>query len=67
VLAEAALVGVPVDRLIRSRDSEEVALLHRVRAQGAKLLDEIMTDLARRIVKEQADAEERGRKKNKGK
>lgn len=56
-------MGLPVERFYRSRDSAELALLDEVRLEGAKLLDELMTSLARKIVKEEADAQARGRKK----
>lgn len=48
---------------MRSSDPEELALLHAVRLQGARIMEDLMRDLARMIVKEQADAEARGRKK----
>jgi hypothetical protein len=66
-IAEAGILGLPVDRFIRSRDPEERALLDRARHEGFKVLDGMMDALARKIVKETADAQERGRKKKGGK
>lgn len=66
-IAEAGILGLPVERYIRSRDSEERAVIDRARHEGFKVLDDILTTLARKIVKETADAQERGRKKGKGK
>lgn len=63
MVAEAAILGLPVTRIIRTRDSDERALLDAARLEGAQLLDDLMTVLARKIVKETADAQERGRKK----
>ncbi len=62
-LAEAAVFGLPVDRMINSRDGAELALLEKVRVESAQVIDDLLTALARKIVKEQADAQERGRKK----
>lgn len=63
VLAEAAVFGVPVDRMLRSRDADEVAMWEAVRVEANKVVDDLMTTLARKIVKEQADAQERGKHK----
>lgn len=63
MIAEAAFLGLPVDRLLRSRDPAELELLDRARLEGAKLLDETLTTLARKFVKETAEAQERGRKR----
>jgi hypothetical protein len=62
-IAEAAFLGIPVIPFLRSRDPEERALLDAARVEGAKLLDETLTSLARKIVKETADAQKRGEKK----
>ena len=62
VIAEAAFLGIPIDRFIRSRDPEELQLLEAVRKEAAVILDETLTSLARKIVQETADAQERGRK-----
>jgi hypothetical protein len=52
-----------VERLLHTEDAEERELLLAMRSEGLKVLDDVLTNLARRIVKEQALAEERGRKK----
>lgn len=65
MLAEAAIIGLPVGRFIHSRDPVERDLLEAARVAGQKLLDDLMTNLARKIVKETADAQNRGAKKAK--
>lgn len=62
-MAEAGILGLPVERMYRSSDPDELALLDAVRLEGARVLSEILTELSRKIVKEQADAEERGRRR----
>jgi hypothetical protein len=64
-LAEAGLMGLPVDRMILSKDGDELALYEAIRQEGSEVLDGILDSLARKIVKEYADAKERGRKKGK--
>lgn len=54
-----------MDRFIKVRDPAEFALLDDARAEGFALLNDIIAQLARKIVKETADAQERGRKKGK--
>lgn len=46
---------------------EEFDLLDAARREAAQVIDDLQTNLARKIVKEKADAEERGRKKGKKK
>lgn len=48
---------------IRTRDPEERQLLDEIRKEGAVLLNETLDNLARKIVKEQSDAQKRGSKK----
>lgn len=62
-MAEAALIGLPVGRFLETRDPDEFALLDRARVEGFKVLDDLLTSLARKIVKETADAQKRGQKK----
>ena len=65
MLAEAAVLGIPVDRLIRSRDPEERQLLEAIRKEAVNVIDDLMTNLARKIVKEQSEAQKRGERKKK--
>lgn len=62
-LAEAAFVGVPVLEYLRTEDSDERALLAAVKEEGVKVLSDTITNLAREIVKETAEAQKRGSKK----
>lgn len=64
-LAECAVLGIPVLPYLRSRDPEERALLEAARIEAVKVVDELMTNLARKIVKEQADAQKRGKQSKK--
>lgn len=48
-------------------EGEEFDLLDGARIAASEVVDDLLTSLARKIVKEQADAEERGRKKGKKK
>lgn len=66
-LAEAAVLGLPVERMYRSRDGDEKALLNAVRTEAGVVVNELMDSLARKIVKEYSEAQERGRKKSAGK
>lgn len=63
MIAEAAIVGLPVRRVMNATDPDEVALLNAARAEGFELLKELNTDLAQKIVKEYAEARERGKNK----
>lgn len=65
MLAEAAVLGVPVDRLLNTTDPMEKGLLEKMVKEAAEVLDEIHTNLARKIVNEYAKARERGKKKEK--
>lgn len=49
--------------MVLSRDGDEVALWDAVRKEAAKVQDELLTNLARKIVEETAKAQERGAKK----
>lgn len=60
MIAESAIFGLPVDRLIRTRDGVERDLLAAVHAKAVEVADELQTSLARKIVKEYADAQKRG-------
>jgi hypothetical protein len=51
--------------MIRSRDKDETDLLDAVRLEAVKVMDDLQTNLARKIAKEHADAQNRGMK-NKG-
>jgi hypothetical protein len=66
ILAEAAVHGLPILRMYRSRDPEEIDLLEAVRKEAINVADDMRLDLARKIVQETADAQKRG-EKNKGK
>lgn len=61
VLAEAAVFGLPVDRMLRSGDGDEVAMYEAIRCEAVYVIDDLMTNLARKIVKEQADAQNRAK------
>lgn len=63
LLAEAAFAGIPIDRLIRSRDSNERDLLLAVHKESIPLIDKLIDKLAYAIVKEQSEAQARGAKK----
>jgi hypothetical protein len=54
-------MGIPVERYMRAKN-EELEILDAVREQGAEVLDDILTSLARKIVKEYSDAKRRGEK-----
>lgn len=60
-LAEAALVGVPIAELLRTEDEDERELLWAVADEGREVLDVILTNLARKIVSEYAEAQKRGK------
>lgn len=57
------LFGLPVLTYIRTKNSTERDLINAARKEAADVLDDILTNLARKIVSEQAAAEDRGRKK----
>lgn len=59
-LAEACLLGLPARAMLRSHDPDEQDVWEEVRVEAAKLWDEMMTTMARKIVHEQAEAEKRG-------
>jgi hypothetical protein len=65
-IAEAAVLGLPVQRMVLSRDGDEVAFWDAVRVEAVKVYDTHLTNLARKIVEEHSKAEERGRKKKPG-
>lgn len=50
-----------MDRLLRTRDGDERAVWEEVRKEASNVVDELLTNLARKIVKETADAQERGK------
>lgn len=52
-------MGIPITRYMRAR-GEELEILDAVREEAANVLDDILTVLARKIVKEYADAKKRG-------
>ncbi len=64
MVAEAAILGLPVDRLLRTSDPDERRLLDAARIEGGHLMDDLMTTLARKIVNEYVAAVERGRKRS---
>lgn len=61
-LAECAIFGLPVHRILTTRDSVEREVWEEVHAEAAEVVDTLLQNLARKIVKETADAQERGRK-----
>lgn len=63
VLAEATVLGLPIERILRSRDGDELAVYEAIRLESINVLDELMTALARKIVYEQSQAQKRGEKK----
>lgn len=63
LLAEAAVLGVPVDRLLRTSDETERLLLQAVVKEAWEVLRTVHTELARKIVNEYAEARKRGEKK----
>lgn len=65
VLAECAILGVPVTRLIRTRDPEEYELLVATWREAVKVMDELQDNLARKIVNEYAKAKDKGSKTSK--
>jgi hypothetical protein len=64
-LAEAAVFGLPIQRMYRSSDGDELALLEAVRRESANVIDQLLDNLAKKIVREYARAREEGRKKSK--
>lgn len=62
-LAEAALLGLPVVRMYRTRDPEEAGLLRAMHQEAIKVADEVRRDLARKIVEEYGQAKERGERR----
>lgn len=60
MLAEAAIFGLPVDRLIRTTNGVERNLLLAVHAEAVKVHEDLQTSLARKIVEEYAKAQKRG-------
>jgi hypothetical protein len=63
MLAEAALFGIPVDRLLRTKDPTERALLVSMHKEAQGVVDDLLTNLARKIVEEYAKAQNRGAKR----
>lgn len=61
VLAEAAVFGLPIKRMLLSRDQHELDMLDAIRLECTTVVDELMTNLARKIVEEQARAQNRGK------
>lgn len=62
MLAEAAIFGIPVDRLLRTTDPTERALLVGMHREAQEVVNDLMTNLARKIVEEYAKAQNRGAK-----
>lgn len=62
-IAEAAVLGLPVRRMVHTRDGDEIAFWEGVRKEAAKVYDELLTNLARKIVEETSKAQDRGKKK----
>lgn len=60
LLAEAAFAGIPIDRLIRTRNSNERDLLLAIHGESVKLMDDLIDKLAQAIVREYSDAQKRG-------
>lgn len=64
-LAEAAVFGLPVHRIMYSRDPLERELLREALTEAVKVVDDLHTNLARKIVHEYAEAKKKGDKKSK--
>jgi hypothetical protein len=61
-------MGLPVMEFLHAREgSAEYAVLHTVREAGSQVLDDLMTTLAQKIVREYAEAQKRGQRGSKGK
>jgi hypothetical protein len=61
MLAEAAVLGIPVGRLIRTTNGVERDFLIAIHKEAIKVMDDLHTKLARKIVKEYGDAQTRGK------
>jgi hypothetical protein len=59
-LAEAAFVGIPIERFLHTIDPGERSLLIKVKDEGTEVLNDAMKSLAHEIVKEYAAAQRRG-------
>lgn len=65
MLAEAGLLGLPVERMYRSQDRDEQELLKAALVEARDVFEDLATIIACKIVKEQAEAQKRGRNKKK--
>jgi hypothetical protein len=62
MLAEAAIFGLPVDRLLRTTNGVERDLLVAIHKEAVGVYEDLQMNLARKIVKEYSDAQRRGGK-----
>lgn len=58
--AEACIFGLPVERMLHSHDETERDFWEAVRVEAGEVWDLLMTNLARKVIKETADARKRG-------
>lgn len=63
-LAEAAVLGLPVEQILRTRDGDERSVWDAVRQEAASVKDTELRNLARYIVEEYAKARNRGEKQS---